>query len=325
MRILLFLLAFLVSFSPLLAQPLVPRVESAVRQNLLPPRQKVQTPHKEPPDVKEAALQRLATLQDPINWKHISWQEFLKLNKHTKEVEHVSIDLDMVCADKTCQLLPGPIPLEAIQQTENSEPDYKTFLAGQKLIFVGEVNHSTKRAPQEMAKILHAVREANPHAKILLAAEFLDWISPYNVLGMRNIKKDLSFKINQYMDYYHALECETATDPKVQEICNSVLEFIDHLKQERENPTALIKQAGQESQLYSHTEYQPVFQAADALGIDQLALDDYLVGEDNKNKLGVKVGEYVIEITPQDNVPFVIGQKKRKNYRKKNAKQTYIN
>lgn len=146
----------------------------------------------------------------------------------------------------------------------------------------------------------------------MLATEFLIWESPYNVLGMRDIEKDLTFRIHQYADYYEHLECENSTDPKIQETCNSILEFIDYLKQEIQNPTALINQAGEKSRLYCSTEYMPVFQEADALGIDKLALDDYLVGENNKNKLGVKVGEYVIEITPQDNVPFVIGQKREK-------------
>ena len=64
----------------------------------------------------------------------------------------------------------------------------------------------------------------------------------------------------------------------------------------------LLKKSGQKSELYSS--YPEVTQAADKLGIDQLALDDsiYMASE---GIVGVKIGKYIVGVTPQDKLPLL--------------------
>lgn len=325
MRILLFLFTLLVSVSPLLAHsPLIPpiKIESAVRQNLLAPQKKAQETHKAAPSAEEMALQRLTNLQNPVNWKHISWQEFLKQNEHTKGVERVSTSLDIKCTEEFCALLPGPLPTHEFMAQENSEPDYKTLLTGQKLIFVAEeYNHNTKRAPQEMAKILQAVRKANPHAKILFATEFLTWDDDNNLpvlseaLQARASYEDYLKDLQETLFYFNDSLSEAQKkqyQQTIQEYSTVIQDITEWEKtsQATIKQTPLLKKARAKYNLSFYKEYAPAFLAADRFHIDQLALDDTIFGDD-EDKVGVKVGEFVIEITPQDNVPFVIGKKKR--------------
>ena len=65
---------------------------------------------------------------------------------------------------------------------------------------------------------------------------------------------------------------------------------------------SLLKKPGQKSELYSH--YPEVTQAADTLGIDQLALDDNPYYADDKNVF-VKLGKFLVEVTPQDKLPLL--------------------
>lgn len=69
-----------------------------------------------------------------------------------------------------------------------------------------------------------------------------------------------------------------------------------------ENNVSLLKKPGQNSELYSS--YPEVTQAADKLGIDQLALDDsiYMASE---GIVGVKIGKYIVGVTPQDKLPLL--------------------
>lgn len=69
-----------------------------------------------------------------------------------------------------------------------------------------------------------------------------------------------------------------------------------------ENNVSLLKKPGQNSELYSH--YPEVTQAADKLGIDQLALDDniYMAYEEI---VGVKIGKYSVWVTAQDKLPLL--------------------
>lgn len=69
-----------------------------------------------------------------------------------------------------------------------------------------------------------------------------------------------------------------------------------------ESNDSLLKKPGQNSELYSI--YPEVTQAADKLGIDQLALDDrlYMAYEE---MVGVKIGEYTVWVTAQDKLPLL--------------------
>ena len=150
MKFLSFVLALLLSAAPVFAQ-IRPHVTIQPESIKLPPsavnlpalKKRVQPPQKD--TAREQALQKLAERQNPKNWKEISWQDFLQQNKHTKEVETVSTHLDIKCTENFCRLLPAAIPIDLLQQTGNSEVDYKKILEGHKLIFVAEgMNHDSK-------------------------------------------------------------------------------------------------------------------------------------------------------------------------------------
>lgn len=69
-----------------------------------------------------------------------------------------------------------------------------------------------------------------------------------------------------------------------------------------ENNVSLLKKSGQNSELYSS--YPEVTQAADTLGIDQLALDDTPYYAEDKNVF-VKLRKFLVEVTPQDKLPLL--------------------
>lgn len=69
-----------------------------------------------------------------------------------------------------------------------------------------------------------------------------------------------------------------------------------------ESNASLLKKPGQNSELYSG--YPEVTQAADKLGIDQLALDDAPYYAEDKNVF-VKLGKFLVEVTPQDKLPLL--------------------
>ena len=64
----------------------------------------------------------------------------------------------------------------------------------------------------------------------------------------------------------------------------------------------MLKKPGQNSELYSN--YPEITQAADKLGIDQLALDDLLYMS-YEEMVGVKIGEYTVWVTAQDKLPLL--------------------
>lgn len=331
MKFLSFVLALLLSAAPVFAQ-IRPHVTIQPESIKLPPsavnlpalKKRVQPPQKD--TAREQALQKLAERQNPKNWKEISWQDFLQQNKHTKEVETVSTHLDIKCTENFCRLLPAAIPIDLLQQTGNSEVDYKKILEGHKLIFVAEgMNHDTKRAPQEMAKILRAVREKNPSAKILFAAEFLEWENYNNLPGLTQALAQIPEVEEQIQDYqaeledwnlrYQLLSDEDKTtfkkqyDQQKQELTAALQQTKEWKSQILSLQTAadlkrepLLKKAGEKSDLYFPEEYAPAFKAADALGIDQLALDDDIPGM-IEDQVAAKVGEFVVWTTPKDKVP----------------------
>ena len=69
-----------------------------------------------------------------------------------------------------------------------------------------------------------------------------------------------------------------------------------------ESNDSLLKKPGQNSELSSG--YPEVTQAADTLGIDQLALDDIIYMAYEKN-IAVKNGKYIVWVTPQDKLPLL--------------------
>lgn len=300
MKFLSFVLALLLSAAPVFAHPrrTVNLPANAVRRAIL--QERIQAPQKD--TAREQALQKLAARQDPKNWKRISWKEYKKANENAKKREGVCTRLVLKCSEDLCGTCPAPIPFEIMYDFGQSEPDYKTLLSKQKLIYIADANnHDTKAAPLEVAKILHAVREANPNAKILLAAEFLSWNSPYNLLGTANVHDNLLQRYYEYSQYYEHYQCYNPSAHKKE--CDELQRCIESVTQELKNPTALLKKAGVKTQLYEPASYEPIFRAADKLGIDQLALDDEMVGDDSRQNIGVKIGGYVVWAGPNDHIP----------------------
>lgn len=310
MRLFLLLLTLFFTLPPLSAQPRFPKgfpARPAVSPTLLGNTQQLRQ-HREEQLKRESVLNTLAERQNPVNWKELSWQEFLQQNEHTKGVERVSFHLEIKCTEEFCQLLPAPIPLNTVSTFGNSEVDYEKILKNQKLIYVAEANaHGTQRAPLEMAKILRAARKINPGAKILFAAEFLEWRNNDNLPAWKpalSQQQEIDTTEASYYDNLTMLkENKDQLSPAqyeayvtdIQKELQQITEYkreVSQLKQKIKQ-TPLLKKAGQESDLFTSPEYLPVFKAADEAGIDQLALDDWVWGMD-ENRLGVKVGEFII-------------------------------
>lgn len=325
MRFFILLLTLTFAFQPLFAQPIrgrkgfkIPKVSDRILSTQIQQRlpEETQRQQKEQAERRkwQNALDKLAERQNPLNWKEITWQEFLKQNKNAKGVEAVSTRLDMKCTEAYCELLPEKIPLKAIAKSGNSEVDYQTILSGYKLIYVGEgMNHDTQHAPLEMAKILRAAREANPGAKILLAAEFLVWMPSGPQLPAKTPEqiRDLEHSIQEALsdlDFAYNFLSDEGKMELERQYLQQKQEYLNHLKElnvyaQILPSEPLLKKAGSKSNLFSDDEYTPVFKAADELGIDQLALDDDAPGASQTNEIAAKIGEFIVWAHPQDKIP----------------------
>ena len=129
---------------------------------------------------KNLEMQRTLRQETDINLlKVISWQEFLRLNEKAKERLLASTRLEAKALELDLKENPNMV-LPQIEY-KNSVPDYSHAFT-HKYIFISEyISHDTKSAPQEVINILKAARNARPHAKILLAQEFLSWTGENNV------------------------------------------------------------------------------------------------------------------------------------------------
>lgn len=308
-----FLLSFfiLLDFCPAVLSAQSPTLNKGPRRAIKIPQSLLERRIKEPRrnNAFQTALGQLAALQNPENWKEISWQDFLKQNKHNQDVERVSSHLDLKCVGNLCQLCPAPFPQGTFITTGNDEVNYKDLLAGEHLIYIAEgMNHDTKSAPREVVKILKAVRQTNPTAKILFAAEFLNW--EHNSLAAWKEIETYKHELQQVYEYYNFwTDTENRrffpTEEEFQQFIQQRKEIgqtLNELTQYTKNHTSLLKKAGEKSDLYFSPEYAPVFNAADELNIDQLALDDEVVGGWGED-LAVKVGEFVVWSSPTDRIP----------------------
>ena len=107
---------------------------------------------------------------------HLSWQEFLKQNEHVKEVEKASTKLENHLLNNQ---------LGTLKEDANSNlfyhalglPPYSQLIKGQNTIFIAEdINHEEASSIDHAANIIRIIRKENPHARILLASEFLNWL-----------------------------------------------------------------------------------------------------------------------------------------------------
>lgn len=319
MRICLILLLSLLGFQPLFAQRspfAVPPQQDMEQQLIKNLKKKFNLPAQCPfPDSfpSAEALQKLKGLQNRDTWEHISWKDFLKLNERAKERELCSCRLDTRFAEKASQC-PVPIPWEEFLVTTPGYPDYEKLLQNEKLIYIAESNnHDTKSAPQEVAKILRAVRKINPTAKILLAAEFARWFFPLNEINL--LQEHLEY-YSSCCGYFKSLTPEKKAEYcqlqklSIEEVEKHCQEFGRYLEEEKEflapfSSAPLLKKARDPFYFVSNKEYAPVSQTADEQRIDLLALDDHVIETTQQGDIGVKVGKFWVEVPKKVSIPQI--------------------
>lgn len=247
------------------------------------------TPVSEQPAFAEAA-NALIRLQQPENWKDISWEEFLKQNQYTKEVEICSSNIDLKFCQKTNDLLKGTkLPIAKGQGAF----DYTTITNNQKLIFIGEIHNTTDIIP-EVISILTGVRKNHPNARILLATEFLNWNPFFALTELESARKNY----NDSLPLFNSIKMLQAEGKELTEQEKSFLQNMEEIETWIQQATAytdelfLLKKANMPAKhLYMSEEYTPVLQAADRLNIDQLALDDIIVLDSPRV---LKIGDSII-------------------------------
>ena len=237
-------------------------------------------------------LRALTARQNPASWQEISWSEFLRQNQHVKEVELCSMNID-VETNRQCQQLAGP-DFKLPSRHGQGPFDYASLLTNQKIIYIGE-NHNTTNISPEVATVLKAVRSNHPNARILLASEFLEWAPDFPLTEVASIKQVYQENLPLFLDIYaHPDRYDLAA---LSDFLGSMQETHTWLQQADTfiNKPMLLKRAGAElpESLMIPDEYRAVFQTADTLGIDQLALDDLIYLEDPQV---VKVGGTVVRV-----------------------------
>lgn len=315
MRILLLLLFLLGAVHPAFAYP----NPQETFQNIHKKASKVLVSKKKTREpLLEESLAALAQRQDPKNWTHISWEDFLRLNEQAKEST-----LSSFCAEtEDCKHLsqfPISIPWRKILSYKSGYPNYKTLLRGEKLIYIAEKkNHDTVAAPKEVVKILNAVRKINPKAKILLAAEFASWYVP--LAEIYDLDRTLTEFVLAWEDcLYLDMLSETKQKAEMNEKdFNEWQSFCERADETRAELMArgeelqlysnapLLKKAGKKSYFLQATgPYDPVFKMAEEQGIDLLALDDYVLETTPTGNIFVKIGKYLIEVPADVSIPHL--------------------
>lgn len=312
MRFLLISLFFLISVQPsfgkITAQELSKTISQKIQQRpLVPPN----------PLLKNTILDKvilklsLSMIQDSLSWEQISWEEFLLLNKNAQQKELCSNKLEIRYMEKQSQC-PISLPVKDFFPIYSGYPDYEKILRNEKIIYIAEgMNHETKAAPQEVVKILKAVRKINPNAKILLATEFALWYNPIQeILDFNNtVQEDDSFAFCLWFSQATTedkKEVGLTEDQikKLQEECKPFLDFLKHGEElERYASAPLLKSAGQKSYFWEHESYSPVFKTADEQKIDLLALDDHVIQETGNKDILIKVGRYMVKVPEDISIP----------------------
>lgn len=309
MRVLLLLLFLLGAVHPAFAYP----NPQETFQNIHKKASKVLVSKEKPrePLLKES-LAALAQRQDPKNWTYISWEEFLLLNKNAQQKELCSNKLEIRYMEKQSQC-PISLPVKDFFPIYSGYPDYEKILRNEKIIYIAEgMNHDTKAAPQEVVKILKAVRKINPNAKILLAAEFAVWYYPIQeILDFNNntAQENNSFAFCLWFSQATTEDKKEVglTEDKIkkfQEECKPLLDFLKQGEElERYASAPLLKRAGQKSYFWEHEPYSPVFKTADEQKIDLLALDDHVIEETGNKDILIKVGRYMVKVPEDISIP----------------------
>ena len=312
MRILLIFLFFLISVQPsfgkITAQELSKTISQKIQQRpLVPPN----------PLLKNTILDKvflkpsLSMIQDSILWEQISWEEFLLLNKNAQQEELCSNKLEMRNMKKRSQC-PISLPVKDLYPIYSGYPDYEKILRNEKIIYIAEaINHDTKAAPQEVVKILKAVRKINPNAKILLATEFALWYNPIQeILDFNNtVQENDSFAFCLWFSQATTEDKKEfgLTEDQIKKLQEECKPFLDFLKQgeelKRYASAPLLKSAGQKSYFLELESYSPVFKTADEQKIDLLALDDYVTHKTENEDILIKVGRYMIKVPKNVSIP----------------------
>lgn len=163
MKILLYTFLALLINSPLWAQAATNQLGDILRTQAQKAQQKTHS--------LEQVLQKLQN--EKIS--HLSWQEFLKQNEHVKEVEKVSTKLENYLLKNQLGALKEDAGSNLFYHAKGLPP-YSQLIKGQNTIFIAEsINHEAASSIDHAANIIRIIRQENPHARILLASEFLSW------------------------------------------------------------------------------------------------------------------------------------------------------
>lgn len=312
MRFLLIFLFLLISFQPsfgkITAQELSKTISQKIQQEPLGP----PNPFFKGTIPDEDFLKpSLSMIQDPTAWEQISWEEFLRLNKNAQRTEICSNQWEMRNMEKLAQC-PISLPVKDFFPIYSGYPDYEKILRNEKIIYIAEgMNHDTKAAPQEVVKILKAVRKINPNAKILLATEFALWYNPIQeILDFNNtVQENDSFAFCLWFSQATTEDKKEIglTEDKIkklQEECKPLLDFLKQVEGlERYASAPLLKRAGQKSYFWELESYSPVFKTADEQKIDLLALDDHVIQETENKDILIKVGRYMVKVPEDISIP----------------------
>lgn len=245
----------------------------------------------------ENALKALIARQNPANWQEISWKEFLEQNKHTQEVEICSVNIDAE-SNRQCQQLAGP---DFTLPTRRGQGpfDYASIVKGQKIIYIGE-SHNTTNIPAEVETILKAVRENNPRARILLASEFINWMPIFPLTDIPAFKQTYNEGLLLLRDFYlHPERYDTTKMSAFQQSMADMDKLLQRANTFINKPFLLKKANTQSEHLEILGNYDSIFQTADALDIDQLALDDIICLEDPEV---AKIGGVVVRTNEKDSI-----------------------
>ena len=313
MRFLLIFLFLLISFQPSFGKITAQELSKTISQKIQQKPLGLPNPFFKWTILDEDFLKpSLSMIQNPTAWEQISWEEFLLLNKNAQQKELCSNELEIRYMEKQSQC-PIALPMKDFYLIRSGYPDYEKILRNEKLIYIAEeMNHDTKAAPQEVVKILKAVRKINPNAKILLAAEFAVWYYPIQEIlyfdnALQKDEQSFTFCLRFSKATIEEKKAAGFTEDQIKKLQEDCKPFLDFLKQreelERYASAPLLKEAGQKSYFLEYKHYSSVSKTADEQKIDLLALDDHVIEETENEDILIKVGRYMVKVPKNVSIP----------------------
>lgn len=138
--------------------------------------------------------------------QELSWKIFLQKNKETSEVKAVDARVAARYDERIIHHLQNVKYIDSVSFSHSF--DYSHWLPeGIKLIYVSEaISHDTRKAPQEVIRMMHQLRRARPRARILLATEFLVWNGEKGVSLLHRAKQPQNNLYSHYQNVTQAAD-----------------------------------------------------------------------------------------------------------------------